>query len=432
MAAVSSFALSGLSSAQTSPDATAPLAFVSFQPCRALDTRTTGSPDVQFDAPLSLAAQRGTCTIPDEAEALQANVVAIHANAEGYVTLWSDGDNPGTSSLNFNRDTIAVANAITIHLDDDNDYLMQAFSVDPDADLDVVIDLSGYYVPETASGGEQGPAGPAGPEGPEGPEGPTGPAGPAGQDGADGAQGPTGLQGLQGLQGDPGVQGPQGDPGVQGDPGPQGDPGGIGAAGPQGDPGVQGPQGDPGVQGPQGDPGTQGPQGDPGPQGAAGPQGVQGPAGADGADGGLSVFDGNNVELGKVLSVSGSGVTLFTSTGHVITVGFDGAMQPAQVIYTGAGCTGSAYLNAGSQYAGSTWANQVVFAGSLNSLAVPTGADANNLVANTSISAQTIDGPPCSSFVGTCHGYPLTTVAPAAVGLPAFPLTAPVTIVASS
>ena len=111
-----------------------------------------------------------------------------------------------------------------------------------------------------------------------------------------------------------------------------------------------------------------------------------------------------------------------------MTLNWDGTMSAAQIYYTGAGCSGSAYLNSGWSLAGPSWDRVVVYSGSLGSLMTITNGDANGLSPNTSFTSSTIDNPTCMSSAGTNHGYSLATASATSVGLPAFPVNAPLSI----
>ena len=132
--------------------------------------------------------------------------------------------------------------------------------------------------------------------------------------------------------------------------------------------------------------------------------------------------------IGTVVEMGGYGVTVLTSTGYVMSFEWDGTMSPAQIYYTGASCTGTAYLNSGWSGAGPYWGNEVVYSGSFSSLMVPTNLDANNLTPNAAFTSTSIDNPTCGTSSGTRHGYLLTTITAAAAGLPAYPLAAPLRV----
>jgi collagen triple helix repeat protein len=274
----------------------------------------------------------------------------------------------------------------------------------------------------------EGRRGPGGKPGATGPQGASGAAGPAGAVGAQGDKGDQGVKGDKGDQGLRGLQGDKGDKGDQGIQGLQGLQGFQGLMGLQGLQGLQGLKGDQGIQGPKGDKGDQGIQGskgDKGDQGIQGIQGIQGPKGDPGppgpSGGGVSLVDGNNVTLGKVMSVVRGAATVLTSTGYSISIPFDAAFQPAQIYYTGANCTGTAYLNDGN---GGTppfdtiTGKWLVYSGSMNSLMEPATV-ANGFSTSEALTASTIDNPACGASAGTRSGWKLKTITRTAAGLPA-------------
>lgn len=146
--------------------------------------------------------------------------------------------------------------------------------------------------------------------------------------------------------------------------------------------------------------------------------------------GGLGVYDGNGVKLGDVTELSGNGrsVSILTSTGHLLTLQFDGTIKNGQIYYSGANCTGNALLNAGSSSGPPIWAKTVVFSGSKNSLMVADGVVGNGTVPLTSMVAQSIDNPDCGTSSGTNWGWSIIETTPAAVGLPSYPFVTPIDI----
>jgi len=137
--------------------------------------------------------------------------------------------------------------------------------------------------------------------------------------------------------------------------------------------GPAGPAGATGPQGPVGATGAQGIQGETGPQGEQGIQGIQGPAGATGAQGeqgiqgppgtAFFVYDSADNLIGPVISYgcdSGNAnyrPAIFNDITVVVTiegkryplcVGRGGFERFTTLYYTGANCTGSAYLNGGA------------------------------------------------------------------------------------
>lgn len=145
---------------------------------------------------------------------------------------------------------------------------------------------------------------------------------------------------------------------------------------------------------------------------------------------GITLVDGNNVTLGRVLSSTRDGSMVLTSTGHQVFISYDGVFYPAQLYYTGTNGTGIAYLNDGGggtitevEKINGKW---VVYSGSFASLMEPdTVVDGTE--ANTTFTAQSIDNPTNSNFTAaTRSGWKLKTTTRAAIGLPetiALPIT---------
>ena len=300
--------------------------------------------------------------------------------------------------------------------------------------------------------GPEGVQGTSGPVGPQGPEGIPGPVGPQGQQGEVGPMGPQGPQGIPGDTGPMGPQGPQGDVGPMGPQGPQGDFGPMGPQGPQGDVGPMGPQGPQGIQGDQGPlgesvvalaldvgdancptggarfeaggvityacngaPGVAGPAGTAGLQGPPGPQG---PAGLDGDDA-AQVRDGANAVLGRMLGVTKTGVNVLTSTGHVVGIDWNGEVSTGQLFYTGANCSGTAWLNSGST--AKTISSKTVVRSPTLGLLAPADESTGWILSTSGGSFATLHNPDCVAAPAGSSGYfawPLVSVTPASVGLP--------------
>lgn len=306
--------------------------------------------------------------------------------------------------------------------------------------------------------GPQGPVGPPGDEGPVGPQGVDGPAGPAG---AEGPRGPAGADGVSPtpedvaaalvagridvvadgvalalaadyadeLRGPPGEQGPAGPQGPAGAQGPQGIQGAVGAQGPAGERGAEGPQG---LVGPQGQPGIQGDEGPQGPQGPQGLQGVRGPEGPQGAEGpqgpaglGIRVFDRTNVELGIVLAIEREGVRIFSATGHVMTLRWDGTLPTDRIYYTQANCAGLAYLDAVDGSSTPIYGRWVVRSRVGSVLYAPTNVGPVGSAPTAQIGVGSVDDGGCQAVAGIRTGWPLTEVEAADIGLPRYPVLAP-------
>ncbi len=303
-----------------------------------------------------------------------------------------------------------------------------------DANRNGTLDASEIDAAQTAfvCNGAVGPQGPVGLTGATGAIGPQGPVGPTGATGAIGPQGPVGLTGATGAVGPQGLVGPTGATGAigpQGPVGPKGDTGATGAIGPQGPVGPKGDTGATGAQGPIGPTGAKGSTGATGATGAVGPQGPQGPIGPQGpaGTGGVSLYDGANRLIGQVVSTDTYGVTVKTSTGHIITYDWDGTIYPGQIWYSGAGCTGSAYLNTGWSNTVKTYGKLVVYSGSRNSLMVPANVVNGVATASGSFPVASIDNPTCGTAT-TGYGFLLTPITPAAAGLPSITLPQPLRV----
>jgi len=173
--------------------------------------------------------------------------------------------------------------------------------------------------------------------------------------------------------------------------------------------------------------GDQGVQGIQGVKGDKGDQGIQGPAGPAGT--GVSLVDGNNVTLGKVISFSRDAATVLTSTGYQISIPFDAVLKRAQIYYTGASCTGTAYLNDGNggtppfDVISGKW---LVFSGSMNTLMEPATV-ASGFATSEALVAATIDNPACGASAGTRSGWKLKPITRTAAGLPAV-IATPITV----
>ncbi|HEY5198778.1 MAG TPA: hypothetical protein VIJ51_17295 [Solirubrobacteraceae bacterium] len=276
----------------------------------------------------------------------------------------------------------------------------------------------------------QGASGAPGIQGSAGQDGTQGAAGTRGAGGSAGMTGGTGATGPQGTTGGVGVAGPAGLQGVAGDTGQQGLDGPIGQDGGQGPTGDTGPQGVQGPTGAKGDTGSAGPKGDAGATGSNGGAGAQGPkgdtgaTGAAGSGGGETLTDANGHVLGKVVSADGGGygVTVATSTGYLLTLGWDGTLYPGQIYYVGtanAKCSGTAYLNDGGE-TGSVISSKVIeFSGSENSMMVPSAASKGTSTSVAFGNVTGIDNPTCmGGYPVNESGWQLAALSDAAAGLP--------------
>lgn len=149
--------------ALASTDLSGPLPFIPVTPCRVADTRSAsynvgafldGTPSLQGGVTRAFFV-KGSCGVPANAQAVSLNATAVNQSAKGFLALWPGGTTwSGTSTLNFPAvSTSAVANAAVVPLSGcaspcgDLDALSSA-------NLDVVLDVNGYYA-STLNSGEQ-------------------------------------------------------------------------------------------------------------------------------------------------------------------------------------------------------------------------------------------------------------------------------------
>lgn len=129
----------------TTPDSST-LAFYPVAPCRIADTRNSQSltAGVEADFPVS-----GLCNIPSTAAGYSLNFTAIPHQRLNYLSVWPKGQSqPVVSTLNSPTGTI-VANAAMVGAGTGGQV-----AVYPTDNIDLVIDINGYYAPSsTASGG---------------------------------------------------------------------------------------------------------------------------------------------------------------------------------------------------------------------------------------------------------------------------------------
>ncbi|MCB9544059.1 MAG: hypothetical protein H6703_16650 [Myxococcales bacterium] len=161
-------------------------------------------------------------------------------------------------------------------------------------------------------------------------------------------------------------------------------------------------------------------------QGIQGPQGNEGPQGPAGL--GVKVYDRNQAELGIVLDIATTQVTMVTSTGHIVSLRWDGTMAPSQIFWTNDNCQGSPYLNGLNANAPPIFGRYVFFSTAANALMVPSNVLPNNSAAVTQFQAATLENPGCIANAGVRSGFPLQNAAPAVVGLPRYPVFAPLLI----
>jgi PKD repeat protein len=121
------------------------LDFYTVTPCRVLDTR--------FGSPLGSGAAKildltGTCDIPAGARAVAANVTVPSPTLSGSVSLYPGNyPNLGTSTINF-APGVTLANNALLTLSTDGTTTLAASTNVTVGTVNLVIDVTGYFVPE--------------------------------------------------------------------------------------------------------------------------------------------------------------------------------------------------------------------------------------------------------------------------------------------
>ena len=129
-----------------------PYGFFPITPCRVVDTRIAAGPT---GGPAVAALQervfpiKGLCGVPVTAVAVTLNVTVVGPGDGGWMTVYPAGTAvPAVSTLNFDGDEYAVANAATTLLGGPSpaDLAVRWVSLSGAAHLaHVVIDVSAYY-----------------------------------------------------------------------------------------------------------------------------------------------------------------------------------------------------------------------------------------------------------------------------------------------
>ena len=131
-----------------------PLAYYPLPPCRSVDTRT-GSGLLGSGAPLlggttTNYTLAGTCGLPAGAQAYALNYTALPRNHYlFYITTWpTGGTQPIVSTLNATTGTF-TANAAIVPAPASANGSVSVYTTD---DIDLLIDVAGYYAPPSANG----------------------------------------------------------------------------------------------------------------------------------------------------------------------------------------------------------------------------------------------------------------------------------------
>jgi len=126
-----------------------PLQFVPVAPCRVMDTRNAtgplGGPYIAADSTRAVPIPSGSCAIPSTASAYSLNVTVLpRAGTLSYLTVWPTGQSqPVVSTLN-SYDGAVLANAAIVPAGTNGS--INAYATN---DTDLLIDINGYFVPET-------------------------------------------------------------------------------------------------------------------------------------------------------------------------------------------------------------------------------------------------------------------------------------------
>jgi hypothetical protein len=207
-----------VANAASSPGASS---FVPVTPCRIVDTRAGAALGIRR-SPLgpnetlifNIRGTNGQCAIPTEATGLAANVTVLDGTDNSFLQIWpADVAAPNASTNNWAAGQAPSPNKVDVKLSP----LGQIKVRNDTGNVNVIIDVVGYYEPASSGSGTAGPAGPVGPVGatgatgaqgaqggqgsigPAGPTGPTGPTGPA-SGGVDYAQAPAAVPLLVGVE----------------------------------------------------------------------------------------------------------------------------------------------------------------------------------------------------------------------------------------
>jgi hypothetical protein len=127
-----------------------PLNFVSIQPCRLVDTRnavgTFGGPSLPPNTVRSFPILSASCGIPANAAAYSLNVTVVPPGFLGYLTVWpTGGPQPVASTINSYLG-VAVANAALVSAGTNG--AVSVYATNP---TDVILDINGYFVPQSSS-----------------------------------------------------------------------------------------------------------------------------------------------------------------------------------------------------------------------------------------------------------------------------------------
>jgi hypothetical protein len=131
-----------------------PLRLIPMLPCRVVDTRDAtkppgfGRPSLSGGATRSFPMPNGPCGIPATAQAYSLNVTVVPDGDLGYITVWPTGQSQPLASTLNSLDGEVKANAAIVAAGTGG-----AISVFATNETDVVLDVNGYFVPNTVPNG---------------------------------------------------------------------------------------------------------------------------------------------------------------------------------------------------------------------------------------------------------------------------------------
>jgi hypothetical protein len=143
---------SGLTADVGATSVSSPLVFVAITPCRLVDTRTGAGFNGPFGPPGLLGGVSRTfpilsspdCSIPPSAQAYSFNITVVPPGFLSFLTAWPTGQpRPNASTLNGFVATV-IANAAVVPAGAGGS--VDVFASD---NTNLIIDINGYYVPES-------------------------------------------------------------------------------------------------------------------------------------------------------------------------------------------------------------------------------------------------------------------------------------------
>ncbi len=143
---------------------TAPGQYYPVTPTRVCDTRSGANDPATYagdtlapNIPLTVSIAGGSSGVPLSASAVALNITAVNPTGWGYFTVYPTGVvAPVASSVNFSSSTNAQANFVQVPLGNSGSINIMA----GDASSDLLVDVVGYYAPQSSSAGLYNPVSP--------------------------------------------------------------------------------------------------------------------------------------------------------------------------------------------------------------------------------------------------------------------------------